>query len=278
MQESAKGRGPTISAFTSKARWERAKQFGAMGPKDSKMRSNAMKTCAMGAMLFCGIVGSADAGFVDNFQVTETNGPVAFAAIGSSNQVYTTLLDTTACLWSGRLNTAQNKGTSTSSGNGTMAVTLGQASLTFSGNGERRGNVNLNYAYGGGEIEDQWHDLTGISNFTIGVNDYTGGATTWTLKVGSTDTVNTFYSSLALSSSAITNGVLTFNVADMTVPSNFDWQMVTEIDLTVIRTSLGTAGSTTSFTLSNFQYTVPAPGAVALLGAAGLVGGRRRRA
>lgn len=277
MQESAKGRGPTISAFTSKARWERAKQFGAMGPKDSKMRSNAMNTCAVGTMLLCGIVGSANAGFVDNFQVTETNGPVASAAIGSSNQVYTTLLDTTACLWGGRLNTAKNQGTSTSSGNGTMAVTLGQASLTFSGSGERRGNVNLNYAYGGGE-EEQWYDLTGISNFTIGVNAYTGGATTWTLKVGSTDTASTFYSSLTLSSSAITNGVLTFNVADMSVPSSFNWQMVTEIDLTVIRTSLGTAGSTTSFTLSNFQYTVPAPGAAALLGMAGLVGGRRRRA
>ena len=38
-----------------------AKQFGAMGPKESKMRSNAMKTCAMGAMLFGGTLGTASA-------------------------------------------------------------------------------------------------------------------------------------------------------------------------------------------------------------------------
>ena len=36
-----------------------AKQFGAMGPKESKMRSNAMKTCAMGAMLFGGTLGTS---------------------------------------------------------------------------------------------------------------------------------------------------------------------------------------------------------------------------
>jgi hypothetical protein len=55
---------------------------------------------------------------------------------------------------------------------------------------------------------------------------------------------------------------------------------VTNLEVSVSQLGGPTSGSTVSVsgTLSNFSYTaVPAPGALALLGAAGLVGSRRRR-
>ena len=55
----------------------------------------------------------------------------------------------------------------------------------------------------------------------------------------------------------------------------FDWSNVTSINFNVYGT-----GSAASFTLDSWTAVgvVPAPGALALLGAAGLVGARRRRA
>jgi hypothetical protein len=55
---------------------------------------------------------------------------------------------------------------------------------------------------------------------------------------------------------------------------------VTRLEVTVTQVGGPTNGSNVSVsgTLSNFSYTaVPAPGALALLGAAGLVGASRRR-
>ena len=41
----------------------------------------------------------------------------------------------------------------------------------------------------------------------------------------------------------------------------------------------GSSAGTVNYTMTNFSYSaVPAPGAIALLGVAGLAGGRRRRA
>ncbi len=51
----------------------------------------------------------------------------------------------------------------------------------------------------------------------------------------------------------------------------FDFSRVAAMDMNFYSTGSG------GFTFSGFSYTVPAPGAMALLGAAGLVGSRRRR-
>jgi hypothetical protein len=72
---------------------------------------------------------------------------------------------------------------------------------------------------------------------------------------------------------ALSNGSNTLSLAnaDPAIGSlAWDWSKVATIQVTYRRTASGT----TSF--SNFNF-VPAPGAIALLGAAGLVGSRRRR-
>jgi hypothetical protein len=67
--------------------------------------------------------------------------------------------------------------------------------------------------------------------------------------------------------------------------SNFgalDWSSISQIEMVFTNSQIVNSGSiltpaTGTVTVSNFGY-VPAPGAIALLGAAGLVGARRRRA
>jgi hypothetical protein len=76
------------------------------------------------------------------------------------------------------------------------------------------------------------------------------------------------------------NGTSTFDFAAATKDLGFDQTKVMTLQLSVSQLGGPTSGSTVSVsgTLSNFSYTaVPAPGALALLGAAGLVGSRRRR-
>jgi MYXO-CTERM domain-containing protein len=76
------------------------------------------------------------------------------------------------------------------------------------------------------------------------------------------------------------DGLLSSNVLNYTVPGTYTFDLSTAgVNLTAITNiTIGMlAQSAGSATVSNFTYTVPAPGAIALLGAAGLVGGRRRR-
>ena len=82
---------------------------------------------------------------------------------------------------------------------------------------------------------------------------------------------------LILTNSNIVSGVLTFNVANMDPYGIIDWAKVDSIGLGVKRAEWGAVNSTVGFTLSDFQYNVPAPGAAALVGLAGLVASRRRR-
>jgi MYXO-CTERM domain-containing protein len=75
------------------------------------------------------------------------------------------------------------------------------------------------------------------------------------------------------------NGIVTFNKAAF-VPTDpavsIDWSAIGNVKLVMATTSV--QGGPTTFTIDSFTNTVPAPGALALLGVAGLVGGRRRRA
>jgi tartrate dehydratase beta subunit/fumarate hydratase class I family protein len=75
-------------------------------------------------------------------------------------------------------------------------------------------------------------------------------------------------------------GLLTFNMIDAVyiTPTGFDMSRIALISVVMQREVLGSAGSTTSASFNSFTYaSVPGPGSIALLGAAGLIGARRRR-
>jgi hypothetical protein len=119
------------------------------------------------------------------------------------------------------------------------------------------------------------NDLSSIAAMSIALSglNKSGAATGITFSLYMADETEKFLTSnQALSA----NGVSTFNFASATVDAGFDLTKVKTMTLEIYYAGAG-AGSS-SGTLSNFSYTaVPAPGALALLGAAGLAGARRRR-
>ena len=247
------------------------------------MRNKTFISSMVGVAAAVAVAGSANAGFVDNFNRRLANTLTQLDTITATNTnagvgVSRDNTGLTGTAFPKRSTGVQNAGSSaTMTGDGSAAFVLGRAS-TGSGsvNSGWWGGMYLNYANNGA-----FADLTGTTSFSINVGSYTGGATNWTLNVGM-DSQSEFDGGgmqLVLTNSAIVNGVLTFNVADMVQDGTINWAKVDGINLGVKRAEWGAANSTVSFSLSNFQYNVvPAPGALALLGAAGLVGARRRRA
>ena len=245
-----------------------------------QMRNKTFTSSMVGVAAAVAVAGSANAGVVDNFAtalngVGVTNGTVTLTDTAPGAGKAANQDNLTGTVFPVRDMSIANRGSSaTITGNGSGSFTLGQATGTGSGQSNNNSWGLMSLSYGNGFDP---HDLTGTTSFSINVGSYAGAATTWRLSVfmdsqGAGDRLD-----LTLSNSDITNGVLTFHVASMADANNVDWSNVDRIDLFVMRTSYGPANSTASFSLSNFQYNVvPAPGALALLGVAGIVGARRR--
>jgi hypothetical protein len=197
------------------------------------------------------VAGSANAGVVDPFTTAEpfsTNSgdwlPISGALFNERDAVRT-------------------NGSSGSIDNlGNLIFTAASGSTNFLG---------LNYQMSGGATKD----LSSIAAMSIALSGLNkiGAATGITFSLYMADETEKFLTSnQALSA----NGVSTFNFASATVDAGFDLTKVKTMTLEIYYAGAG-AGSS-SGTLSNFSYTaVPAPGALALLGAAGLAGARRRR-
>ncbi len=145
----------------------------------------------------------------------------------------------------------------------------------FTTNRDGAGFVTLSYRMADGTSKD----LSLITGMSIALsalnlsNQATGVSFFW-------QAIDVNSNSMTASQDLFSNGTSTFDFAAATMGLGFDLTKVTNLEVTVSQIGGPTTGSNISVsgTLSNFSYTaVPAPGALALLGAAGLVGSRRRR-
>ena len=250
------------------------------------MRTQTFISSMVGIAAAVAVAGSANAGFVDNFTRSlynaspsgETNNTITVTNTGAGNGKGRTNTGLTNTAFPARYTSVMNKDSSaTMTGNGSAAFVLGRATSGGASATTPIGFGQMSLSY---ENNFLFADLTGTTSFSINVGSYTGGATTWTLDVNFDSQSENDVGSLQLilTNSDIVSGVLTFNVANMDPYGIIDWAKVDSIGLGVKRAEWGAVNSTVGFTLSDFQYNViPAPGALALLGVAGLVGARRRR-
>jgi hypothetical protein len=159
-------------------------------------------------------------------------------------------------------------GTSGSGGTAkTLTDSIGSTNLTVDVNGPsgtaRYGEAAYSRASNGDlsnlasiSVTIAYTNFTGSVNFNFGDATFAQGSQVIDARSAFTGTVN-----------------LTFTKADFV--GNVDWAQVGNFSMAF--TSRNTTAGSAVFT--NFNYSqVPAPGALALLGAAGLVGARRRRA
>ena len=251
------------------------------------MRTQTLISSMVGIAAAVAMAGSANAGFVDNFTRSlantspniQNNNTITVTNSGDGVGFQRTNTGLTPTAFPKRTTNVTNKGSSaTMTGNGSAAFVLGRATSggASATNENGFGYMSLNYSN-----NDLFADLTGTTSFSINVGSYTGGATTWTLNVNfdsqsEVDSGSGFLQ-LILTNSNIVSGVLAFNVANMETSGTINWAKVDAISLSVNRAEWGGTNSTVGFTLSDFQYNVPAPGAAALVGLAGLVATRRRR-
>jgi hypothetical protein len=222
-----------------------------------QMRNKTFISSMVGVAAAVAVAGSANAGVVDPFTTTQafgTDSLTGFVSISGGlfnqrNAVRTTFAG----------------GTGVSQPNNNVAFTTRKAGF---------GVVSLSYQNSGGSS----NDLSLITEMSIALsalnlsNGATGVSFSWLV----TD-VNT--KQMYANQDLFSNGTSTFDFAAATKDLGFDLTKVTNMEVFVSQIGGTTTETAVSGTLSNFSYTaVPAPGALALLGAAGLVGARRRRA
>jgi hypothetical protein len=224
-----------------------------------QMRNKTFISSMVGVAAAVAVAGSANAGVVDPFTTNQSFG----------NDSANGFVSITGGLFNER-----NAFRSSSAGG--AGVRASSNDVAFTTNRANTGLVTLSYRMAGGSS----NDLSLITGMSIALsalnlsNGATGVSFYWqAIDVNS----NSMYASQDLFS----NGTSTFDFAAATMDLGFDLTKVTNLEVSVSQLGGPTSGSTVSVsgTLSNFSYTaVPAPGALALLGAAGLVGSRRRRA
>jgi hypothetical protein len=210
------------------------------------------------------VAGSANAGVVDQFTTAQSFG---------TNSSYTTI--------SGSIFEERNARRSNNAGGTGVSATNNNVAFTFARGGGSASSVVLNYQMSGAAATD----LSSIAEMSIVLSNLvlnvaggtaaTGVKIDWSLMDSSGNT-------LFASDTRSTNGTSIFNFASASFDDGFDLTQVEMLSLRVTQVGGSTSGTysntSSTGTLSNFSYTaVPAPGALALLGAAGLVGARRRR-
>ena len=207
--------------------------------------------------------GSASAGFVDG--LTTSFATTAITTNFGSSTVTSTLPTTgpDACLFNTRDASAYYKGTlASSTGSGSASMTIAARAAS---------SVVLSYR----NLDASSLNLSSTPGFSVNVASWSGYVLTFELGLYDSAGNQLGFNDIVVSG----NGIVSFDKAAFvpTSPSvSIDWSAIGKVQLVMATTSLQ-AGPTT-FTIDSFTNTVPAPGALALLGVAGLVGARRRRA
>jgi MYXO-CTERM domain-containing protein len=218
-------------------------------PKKELQLRNTTFISSMVLSVAC--VSAANAGVVDPFTVGST---------ASANFVYT-LTPITGGLWDTR-NTYV--GYRASNASASMTVNSQSQSATFQVT--RNGGASNGYSQEGNLEYFDDVGVTDVSNFTSLTFDYTStfSSLEFYINLGGKEATKTI--------SASAGGTFTLTAAELN--GAFDGAGYMNL---LFRQRLSNASGT--FTLTNLVANgVPAPGALALLGAAGLVGARRRRA
>ena len=145
------------------------------------------------------------------------------------------------------------------SGGGSGSVASG--SVNFGPNSTNMPSFGLQYK----QLNGSSIDLSGTASISF---DIIAGGGSYKLEWNITDSTGKAAEMVVAS---VQTGTLTFLATN--TDAGFNWASIKEMSVVFGQ------GSSSTGVLSNFNYTaVPAPGALALLGAAGLVGARRRRA
>jgi hypothetical protein len=223
------------------------------------MRSNLLGMCS--AVAAVALAGSANSAItspvtIDNFGVSIT---------GQGNGSFTTPNDITGPFTRrSAYNTSGDLIVGDSSISGTGA---GFASLSVAQNASLLKGAALFYYTGSLDLS-----LPG-SSFQLTISNLTNPGTT---RIGIA--VNNVNSGAGAALTVAANGVMTFSRASIEaamLPSATNWSAITSVK--VYFYGAGGGSGTSTFDVSNFQA-VPAPGAAALVGVAGLISARRRKA
>jgi uncharacterized protein (TIGR03382 family) len=122
-------------------------------------------------------------------------------------------------------------------------------------------------------------NLTGTTSFDVNITDFSGQSTQTGLEIYDANGKGAFMDSTILVGSV--GNVSISTSSNWITEAGFDWSRVGYINLYFTRntTSVDANSIASSFSFDSFNAVgvIPAPGAVALLGAAGVVGMRRRR-
>ena len=225
----------------------------------------------LGAVTASALVGRATAGLVDPFLVTQS-ATVSASGTGSSASKTSSAVNLSGSLFASRRAVASNW-------NGTSASVTGSGAFNYQVQRSVAGgsipSAELRYATGLNGTNGTPIDMTNISGFSFDLGNAVGDVH-FTILLFDAAGADHF---MEAASTNGTNGTYSFTLNP--TAGSFDRTQVVQLSLIVdfgYNQDNSNAGSA-SGTISNFQYSVvPAPGAAALVGLAGLVGGRRRRA